>query len=461
MEPADDTITDAHELRRPAKSDVLCASHLMLVLECARPWAGVARHSLANVDGVLLGRCSERRAARTFDGQRTLVLGVPDGRMSGRHARIRRQGSSFVLEDLGSRNGTRISGVPVREATVLADGDLIELGHTIFRYRASLAVPLGESADEDSCGAGAAGLLPTIVPTLARRVRALGSVARSALPILLLGETGTGKEVLAKGIHRASGRAGEFVAVNCGALPPALVESQLFGHVRGAFSGAVSDARGVFRSADGGTVFLDEIGDLPADSQAALLRVLQEREVVPVGGSRPIKVDYRLIAATHQPLHAMATEGRFRSDLLARLAGFSFELPPSRERADDVGLWIASWLGERRLSFTMAAGRALVEHGWPLNIREVVHALEAAAVLAGGGPVDVHHLPVGVSAQPVRDALGDRRAAPPDATRERLLVALSLHRGNVSAVARDLGKARMQVQRWMRRWGIDGASFRR
>src|SRR5262249_4252107 len=161
------------------------------------------------------------------------------------------------------------------------------------------------------------------------------------LSILLLGETGTGKEVLARSLHALSQRPGPFIAVNCGAIPENLVEGQLFGHVRGAFSGALKDEPGLVRAAQGGTLLLDEIGDLPASSQAALLRVLQESEVRPVGSTQTVKVDVRIIAATHRPLESLIKGNAFRHDLYARLAGFRFELAPLRKRKVDLGLLIA------------------------------------------------------------------------------------------------------------------------
>jgi transcriptional regulator with GAF, ATPase, and Fis domain len=291
--------------------------------------------------------------------------------------------------------------------------------------------------------------------------------------VLVRGETGTGKELVARGVHDASGRRGVFVAVNCGAIPGGLVESNLFGHVKGAFSGAVRDEPGFFRAASGGTLFLDEIGDLPASSQAALLRALQEREVVPVGGTRPVKVDLRVVAATHQPLESLVDRGAFRQDLLARLGGFVMDLPPLRARKMDLGLLVAALV--QRLSparadavrFTPAAGRALLAHGWPLNTRELEQALSRALVLAGDAEVDVEHLPAAVTAirtapsvsapEPWVDDLSERDAR----LRLELLEQLAAHAGNLADVSRAMGKARMQVHRWCKRFGIDPNAYRR
>ena len=197
--------------------------------------------------------------------------------------------------------------------------------------------------------------------------------------------------------------------MNCGALPAALVESLLFGHVKGAFSGAARDEIGFVRSAEGGTLFLDEIGDLPPASQAALLRVLQEHEVIPVGATRATKVDVRVIAATHRPLETLSGGGggAFRSDLLARLRGYTHRLPPLCERAADLGVILADILvqvaGDRatRLTLTPEAARALLRYSWPLNIRELRQAMASAVALAVEDVIDLKHLPAELSAPPI------------------------------------------------------------
>ncbi len=237
--------------------------------------------------------------------------------------------------------------------------------------------------------------------------------------------------------------------------------------MRGAFSGAVSDAAGFIRSADRGTLLLDEVGDLPEPGQAALLRVLQEHEVVPIGDSRPRKVDFRLVAATHRPLSELVARGVFRGDLFARLAGFAFAIPPLRERREDIGLLVAAFAATRPLRLTPEAGRALLEYEWPLNVRELHRALDVALTLAEGERIDLAHLPPQVARAAWRvgpaaptSARPDCEESAPDPRREALAEALARHRGNVSEVARELGKDRKQVQRWMRRFGLSAASFR-
>ena len=220
-------------------------------------------------------------------------LSIADGRMSTSHARVAFEGDALVLTDLGSTNGSRVNGASVDRA-VLRDGDVVELGYTFFVTRTT-TLAMVRAAEELQ-------LVRTYSPTFAAELARLARIARSELPVMLNGPTGTGKEVLARAIHGASGRPGPFVAVNCGALPATLIEAQLFGHTRGAFTGAVRDSRGFVRAAEHGTLLLDEVGELPAESQAALLRVLEEGEVVPVGSTTPEPVDVRIVSATHQRL---------------------------------------------------------------------------------------------------------------------------------------------------------------
>jgi transcriptional regulator of acetoin/glycerol metabolism len=454
------TLTDAGGAGRTALPDVI-SPHLFIVMECARPEAGGTRHSLAHIDRVLVGRGAARSAERLVDnGIGTLDLRIPDSRMSSRHACIECEGGACVVLDMGSRNGTRVNGLRVSSRAALADGDIIEVGHTLLRYRGALTAPLDAPGDVDSAKEDPGILLATVDPGLARGVSMLARLARSSCPVLLLGETGTGKEVVARGVHRLSERKGAFVAVNCGALPATLLEAQLFGHVRGAFSGAVTDAPGLLRSADGGTLLLDEIADLPLSSQAALLRALQDHEVIPVGATRPIKIDLRVLAATHRPLKELVTRGQFREDLFARVSGFGFSIPPLRARREDIGIMVAAFARERPMRLTAAAGKALLQYDWPRNVRELHQALQVASALAGMEAIDVTHLPssvVGSAADAAHPSPVDPALEP---VQERLVASLMRHRGNVSEVARELGKARMQVQRWMKRFGIDSRSFR-
>jgi DNA-binding NtrC family response regulator len=248
-----------------------------------------------------------------------------------------------------------------------------------------------------------------------------------------------------------------------------LLEAELFGHRKGAFSGATSDRPGYVRAADGGTLFLDEIASLSEAGQVALLRVLQENEVIAVGDTRPVSVDLRVCAASQRPLVEEVEAGRFRSDLYARLLGYELRLPPLRERRGDLGHLVGSLL--RRLSshpveLTPAAMRCLIEYEWPRNVRELERSLATALVLADGGTLDTAHLPAAITAQRrVRSDDGPPAAADDGlhdaAIRVQLAAKLTEHRGNVTAVARDLGKHREQIKRWIRRFGFDIDLFRR
>jgi MoxR-like ATPase len=453
-ETASDTLERAHATACDA-----FAPHLFVALQCDRIETGGSRHSLVDIDRVLLARQPTRSVERALrDSVATLTLGVADSHMSSQHARLVREGARFFLDDARSRNGTRINGALVRGRIPLVDGDVFEAGRTVFVFRAAFPTPADAPPDFDPCAEPALreqAILSTLHGSLARSVVGLRRIANSAVPVLLLGETGTGKEVVARAIHRVSGRAGAFVAVNCGALPPTILEAQLFGHVRGAFSGAVTDALGFLRSADRGTLFLDEIGDLPPAGQVALLRSLQEGEVVPVGGVRPIKTDLRVVAATHRPLEESVGRGEFRSDLFARIAGYTFRVPPLRERREDIGLLVAALTQRAPIRLSPRAGQALLRFDWPLNVRELRHALDVASTLAEGGTIDLEHLPPAVAQAIAKPAAGT------DPIQDALVAALSRHRGNVSEVARELGKARAQVHRWLRRFGLDAGSFRR
>jgi transcriptional regulator of acetoin/glycerol metabolism len=472
VESASSTLTFSDG--RPRRGATPARPQLYLVLACDRPLLGGARFSLADVDAVTIGRGSELTAQRLDEaGLRRLRLQLPDRWVSGTHAHLTKVLGRWVIEDAGSKNGTLVNG-ELCSRSVLSDGDLVEIGHTIFLYRD--AVPTAATDPADVIGGSlqpAAPGLATLVPALARDLELLVEVARSPVSVVLRGESGTGKEVVARAIHQLSQRPGTLVATNCGALPDNILETELFGYRKGAFSGADEDRPGLIRAADRGTLLLDEIGDLPAASQAAFLRVLQEREVMPVGGTRPVKVDLRLVAATHRDLEALVEEGRFRQDLFARITGFSLLLPPLRERREDLGLLVAALIRRTRgdqaeqVSFRPEAARALLVHDWPMNIRELEKALGTAVVLARGAPVDLEHLPEAVQRSlregPKLDEAEDARPLTSDETRHReeLVALLEEHGGNVSAVARKLGKARMQIQRWIKRYRIDPESFRR
>ena len=287
---------------------------------------------------------------------------------------------------------------------------------------------------------------------LDRQVERVARLVNTPISLLITGETGSGKEYFAKAVHTASERRSRpFVAVNCAAIPEHLIESELFGHLPGSFSGASPKGkRGLIAEADGGTLFLDEIGDMPLALQARLLRVLSEREVLPVGATRPVPVNIRVIAATHAPLEQLVLAGRFRDDLYYRLKGAHIQLPPLRERSD-LGAMITRLLGGRAI--TPAALQRLLAHRWPGNLRELRNVLDYAGSLCADGAIDLDDLP---ELQAGRLAVRAEAAvdAAPDDGPEALLQALRAAHWNVSAVARAMGLSRMTLYRRMKRGGI-------
>jgi DNA-binding NtrC family response regulator len=304
-----------------------------------------------------------------------------------------------------------------------------------------------------------------------RVYEAVRRVAPSDTTVLVTGETGTGKELVARAIHDLSDRAsGPFLAVNCAGLAEGVLESELFGHVRGAFTGAAGDREGLFRAAEGGTLLLDEVGDMSQRLQQRLLRVLQEREVTPVGASRPVPVDVRIVAATRRDLRAEAEAGRFRDDLYYRLAVFPIELSPLRERHGDVPLLVEAALDRLRSrsrlptpeGCTPAAIRILRAWRWPGNVRELLGVIESAAIRSDGQPIGVEHLPAelrGSSAPgPGRADDEERYAAPDDVRAERAAIAAALEAagGHREKAARMLGMSRTTLWRKMKEFDLEG-----
>ena len=470
----DHTITSV-SLGRTGEPDPTSVPYLVVVAVSDDLHAPSSRHLLAEVDEVRFGRGARSATRSVIDGARVLELRIPDAWMSSHHGRLLRGPVGWVLDDPKSKNGSLVNGQVTRQS-VVGDGALIELGHTFLLF-CEQPVEHGAVGDLIDGELGiAAPALATFVGPLGNGFAALSRLATTPVSIVLLGETGTGKEVIARALHAMSGRTGAFVAVNCGALPASLLEAELFGHRRGAFTGAVGERTGLVRSAEGGTLFLDEIGELPPASQTAFLRVLQEREVVPIGDDRPVKVDVRLCAATHRDLAGLVERGAFRDDLFGRISGFTLALPPLAERRADFGLLLRALLaqipGASELRFSPSALRALVTHRWPLNIRALEKTLLTAATLATEGVIQPSHLVELLrrpsspdeprpSATPAPVFAGAPRSEHDEALRERLVGLLTVHRGNVVAVSREIGTRRTQIYRWARRLGIDLPGFRR
>jgi two-component system, NtrC family, response regulator len=267
----------------------------------------------------------------------------------------------------------------------------------------------------------------------------LAKLAPSDLNLLVLGETGSGKELVARAIHGRSRRAaGPFIAVNCGAIPPTLIESVLFGYQKGAFTGADRDTKGKFAAADGGTLFLDEIGDLPLELQVKLLRVIQERQIEPLGALKPISVDLRVVSATHRDIKALVREGKFREDLFFRLAGAALEVPSLRERPDDILPLAKTFLERTGSGFTLSSGASerLLAHSWPGNVRELEQVVARAAALASGMTIEARDLELH-DAQPT--VAGELRHARGAHSLEMVQRALARMGGSRSRAAAALG----------------------
>jgi DNA-binding NtrC family response regulator len=398
----------------------------------------------------------ERAVVGTHDGA---DLRLTDRAVSRFHCELEISPQHVIVTDLHSLNGTQVDGVPVLRAP-LRDGAELAIGTTrlVFRHAADHAeIPLEPT--------GRFGLLVGGSPAIRAVMAQLARVAGTGSTILLEGETGTGKELAAESVHRASPRCdAPFLTVDCGALPPDLIEAELFGHARGAFTGAAGERAGVFEAARGGTVLLDEIGELEPALQPKLLRVLESREIRRLGESSYRPVDVRVIAATHRDLRAEVNAQRFRPDLYYRLAVVTIRLPPLRERRADLALLIDAILDQLAMAQhpladtlrTPSFRDALAGHAWPGNVRELRNYVERCLVLRAAVPPSdaapiVDPAPITGEPQPLK------------AARERWLRVfehayltdlLARHTGNVTAAARSAGVDRIHLYRLLWRNGL-------
>jgi len=391
--------------------------------------------------------------------------------------------AGWTITDLDSRNGVLVNGRFVREAA-LAHGDEVRIGDAIFKYvadEASAYVPYRIDGMVARRGPRASELVGGMrIDAIRTEIDTFGP---TPLTVLVLGETGSGKELVARSLHAASGRRGGLTALNCAAIPANLVESELFGFRRGAFTGADRDHPGLVRTAHEGTLLLDEIGDMPLEAQAKLLRMLETREVVPLGAARAEKVDVRVVCATHRDLQALVDDGRFRADLFARIQGCTLTLPPLRARKEDLYALVRHVLDraerpDMRLTFAFMVN--VCRYDWPYNVRELEAAVRRAVAVATTSELDARHLPEGVrrvmngygeaapKAAPANPSPPAREPAQPGApapraavpTESELRTLLAAHGGNVAAVARELGKDRTQIHRWLRMHAIAPDAYR-
>ncbi|MFO0749341.1 MAG: sigma 54-interacting transcriptional regulator [Myxococcota bacterium] len=409
---------------------------------------------------------------------------LADPRMSGRHAALafdRAAGGgqgAWMIADRGSKNGTFLNGRRITEAP-LAAGDVIRMGSTFVVFA---PVPCASFEARD--------VAPT--PVLGGIGQAMASVRESILmvgatdhTVLVLGESGSGKEVVARELHRASGRPGPFLAVNCASLRGELLESELFGHVRGAFTGAQRGHDGLFQRADQGTLLLDEVAETEEAVQARLLRVLEARAVRPVGSSEEVPVGTRVIAATNRDVEAAVRAGRLRADLYARLARWTIEVPPLRQRKEDLGVLVrlVLWRDDARLDVTPELMAALLEAPWPLNVRGLVNVLTTARIAQAGVlrldlvprvkstldaqanlvPEALTEAPPGgleLGSAPGPPAAAAAAAPEPVLDSARVVDALRKHGGNLAAAARALDLTRPSLYRLLVRLGIDPDDYR-
>ena len=299
-------------------------------------------------------------------------------------------------------------------------------------------------------------------PAIRKVFQVVEKAAQSSAPVIIFGESGTGKELVAQAIHEQSHRKeGPYVQLNCAALNAALLESELFGHIKGAFTGAYRHRKGRFEAADGGSIFLDEIGDIPLTVQVKLLRVLENKQIERVGDHRSVEVDVRIISATHQNLLQLIEQQRFREDLYFRINVIPIRIPPLRERREDIPLLVNSFVqrmqgrtGKAIRGLTPEALQAFMAYDWPGNIRELKSALEYAFVIAESGQIAVEHLPPALSDAP-RAPVFPKAPAGDGEERQALIEALRQTGGNQTQAAKRLGVNRVTVWNRMRKYGID------
>jgi DNA-binding NtrC family response regulator len=384
----------------------------------------------------------------------SIVLADPE--VSAIHAEIRAEPHGVLLRDLGSKNGTIVGGVRVREGNLMA-ACTVQIGSTLLRFEPRPREQV-EIAEEERLGA-----LRGRAPSMRHLFRRIRRIAPTNLSVLITGETGTGKELVARALHDHSLRSqGPFVVVDCASIPPTLAESELFGHKKGAFTGADKETDGAFHEADGGTLFLDEIGELPVDIQPKLLRALEEKTIKRVGVSKYDIVDVRIVAATLRNLGDRTNTGNFRSDLFFRIAHVQLYLPPLRERRADIPVLvqgICERIGkpERAAEMIQLVSARFAQHEWPGNVRELVNFVALAAELPPDDAEAASFWPPAAEADPVPSvsAFGKTKREATAAFEKEYFVRLAAESaGIVSEMARRSGLERHHVRRYLRKYGI-------
>ena len=397
----------------------------------------------------------------TFGSAPNCDLVLSDKTVSRRHAMALLEGEEVVVRDLGSTNGTFIQGSRFKEIAV-SFGAEIKVGRTVIKF-----LPEEEAVEPDEAETDTFGQLVGRDVKMRRLFALLGDISPNDATVLIEGETGTGKELIAEEIHNHSRRAkGPFVVVDCGAIPRELIESALFGHLKGSFTGAHADRKGAFAEAHGGTIFLDEIGELPIDMQPALLRALDKRSVRKVGANTYDKVDVRVIAATNRDLREEVAKKAFREDLYYRLAVIRVNLPPLRERGQDITIlieyFVKSFSAGRPVKVTPEDMQRLRAYSWPGNVRELRNVIERACVLSKGDTLNLDDV-LGADG-PNQPALGIRTDLPfkeakgqlvETFEREYIVDLMKRHKMNLSAAAREAQIDRKHLRELIRKYGLD------
>lgn len=394
-----------------------------------------------------------------------LPIALNDETVSRRHARFEQTENGLLVQDLGSTNGIMLHDVRIEKGLVPLPTEL-SLGNSVLRIETE-NIPFEVNVYEHDHLAGLVGKSSVMEELFGMIAR----VAPADATTLISGESGTGKELVARAIHDLSKRASQpFVIFDCSAVPSELIESELFGHVKGSFTGASESRKGAFKEAHGGTLFLDEIGELSTELQPKLLRVLESKEVKSVGAEKREKVDVRIVAATHRPLRHMVDEGSFRQDLYFRLAHIELIIPPLRERSEDIPLLIEHFLdqqeGDRKLEVSFETMHKLMAHHWSGNVRELKNYVERAALLSGDGRIETRflmpqgsapnaHQNVAVAGGPAGQELSVDFSLPFKDAKNQLIESfersywlrmLRAHRWNVSAAAREAGIHRKSLE---------------